>query len=358
MERFVKADGVRSVTAHGDTKSSVVLDPGVAADLRVVADSEFPYALHHFTGSREHNVAMRQRAKGMGLKMNEYGLFRGDSNVPCSDEAAIFAELSLPFIPPELRENMGEIETGELPELVDAKDLVGVFHCHSNYSDGRASIEEMANAAKKRGYTYLALADHSQSAAYAGGLTPEDIRKQHAEIDRLNKKIKGFRVLKGIEADIRTDGSLDYDEETLSTFEVVVASVHQKFNMSEAEATKRLVKAVESPYTTILGHPTGRLLLRREGYPIDIDRILDACAANGVAVEINANPHRLDLDWRHIKRAKEKGVKLCVSPDAHGPEDLDYVRYGVMAARKGWLEKEHLLNCMKVEAFLKWRSSN
>jgi len=358
MSRFVEAEGIERITAQGETKSSVLLESGLAADLRVVTDEEFPYALHHFTGSKEHNVAMRQRAKDRGLKMNEYGLFRGEKSLPCKDETEIFAALDLPFIPPELREDMGELEAEALPTLVERGDLIGVFHCHTVYSDGLATVEQMADAAQQRGYAYIAIADHSQSAAYAGGLSPAAVEKQHKEIDKVNRSTKGIRVLKGIESDIRSDGSLDYEEAVLERFDIIIASVHSKLTMTEDEATERIVRAVENPYTTILGHPTGRLLLSREGYPLDMERVLDACRANRVAVEINANPHRLDLDWRHMKRAKEKGVKLCIAPDAHNPEGLDDVEYGLGIARKGWLEAGDLLNCMDVKELLAWRRSN
>ena len=357
MKRFTEAEAVESVTARGDTKSSVLLKSGIAADLRVVSKDQFPFALAYFTGSKEHNIVMRQRAKDRGLKLNEYGLFRGEKPTPCRDEAEIFARLDLPYIPPELREDMGEFDAHPPPALVEEKDLVGMFHCHSTYSDGLATIEQMAHASQKRGYGYMALADHSQSAAYAGGLTPEAVREQHQEIDALNQKLKGFRVLKGIESDIRSDGSLDYDADVLKTFEFVIASVHAKLEMSEAEATKRLVKAIENPHTTIVGHPTGRLLLAREGYPLDMDQVCDACVANGVALEINAAPQRLDLDWRLIKRAKDKGVKFCIGPDAHSVDNLDYVAYGLGIARKGWLEPGDLLNTMMAEEFLAWRKS-
>ena len=355
MNRFVEAENVDRVTGHGDTKSSVILKSGIAADLRVVSDDEFPYALHHFTGSKEHNVAMRQRAKDMDLKMNEYGLFRSDKNVTCTDEAAIFKKLGLPYIPPELREDMGELEVKEIPKLVERDDLIGLIHCHSTFSDGRDTIEHMAEAAKKRGFKYMVLADHSQSAAYAGGLTPERVIKQHVEIDKLNKKLKGFRIFKGIESDIRTDGSLDYEEDLLKFFDFIVASVHSKLDMSEAEATTRVVKAVENPYTSILGHPTGRLLLARDGYPLDYEKVFDACLANNVAIEINANAHRLDLDWRYIKRAKDKGLLFSIGPDAHGVDGIDDVEYGVGIARKGWLEPENLINCLSADKLLKWR---
>lgn len=358
MTRFVEAPGVESITNHGETKSSVVLSSGIAVDLRVVSDEQFPYALAHFTGSKDHNVVMRQRAKERGMKLNEYGLFTGEKEIiPCENEAAIYAALGLPFIPPELREDRGEFEADPLPDLVQRDNLIGVMHCHSTYSDGKNGIEEMAAAAGKLGYQYIGFADHSQSAAYAGGLTPADIDRQHSEIERVQKKSDGIRILKGIESDILGNGALDYDEETLKRFDFVIASIHSKLNMREKEATKRVLAAIENPFTTILGHPTGRLLLSREGYPLDMDAVFDACAKHRVALEINANPHRLDLDWRLIRKARERGVKFCIGPDAHSVEGLHDVTYGLGIARKGWLEKEGLLNCMNAEELLAWRQS-
>lgn len=357
MERFVEFEGVHSVTARGDTKTSVLLDSGIPADLRVVADAQFPYALHHFTGSKEHNVAMRQRAKEYGLKLNEYGMFRDEENLPCADEAELFGRLDLPYIPPELRENLGELEAERLPRLVEREDLLGVYHCHTAYSDGMSTVGQMAQGAIERGYHYIVIADHSQSAGYARGLCPRTVLKQLREIDEINRSLDGFRILKATESDIRTDGSLDYDDELLSQFDLVIASIHGRLNMTEEEATARLVKAVENPYTTVLGHPTGRLLLARPGYPVDMDRVIDACLANRVAIEINASPHRLDLDWRYVKRARDKGVKLCVGVDAHSVDGLDDVPYGLGIARKGWLEPGDLLNCLSVEEVIAWQKS-
>lgn len=356
MAGFVRAPGVETVTGHGETKSSVVLASGMAVDLRVVSEAQFPYALAHFTGSKEHNVVMRQRAKDRKMKLNEYGLFAGEERlVPCEDEAALFAALGLPCIPPELREDRGEFEADTMPVLIQRQDLLGVMHCHSTYSDGRSSVEEMTSGARTRGYRYIGFADHSQSAVYAGGLTPDDVARQHDEMDRVMEKIEGIRILKGIESDILADGSLDYDEKTLKRFDYVIASVHSKLTMTEREATQRLLAAIRNPHTTMLGHPTGRLLLSREGYPLDLDAIFDACAEQRVAIEINANPHRLDLDWRHVRKASERGVKLCIGPDAHSVDGLDDVEYGLGIARKGWLTKDHLLNCMEAEELLSWR---
>ena len=354
--RFVEAPGVETVTSRGDTKSSVVLASGIAADLRVVSGAQFPYALAHFTGSKDHNVVMRQRAKDRKMKLNEYGLFHGEDRlVRCEDEEAVFAALDLPYIPPELREDRGEFDVESLPELVQREDLLGVMHCHSTYSDGRNSIEEMAGGAKARGYRYIGFADHSQSAAYAGGLKPSDVERQHDEMDRVMAKVAGIRILKGIESDILGDGSLDYDEKVLERFDFVIASVHSKLSMTEKDATQRLLTAIRNPYTFILGHPTGRLLLSREGYPLDFDAIFDACAKHRVGIEINANPHRLDLDWRYLRTARERGVRLCIGPDAHSVEGLDDVDYGLGIARKGWLQKDDLLNCMDAEELLAWR---
>ncbi len=355
MKRFVEAPNVDRVTGHGDTKSSVILRSGIAADLRVVTDEEFPFALHHFTGSKEHNVAMRQRAKDRDLKMNEYGVFRGDTLVPCDDETSIFKLLDLPYIQPELREDMGELELTETPRLIERDDLIGLIHCHSTYSDGKATIEQMARGAMERKYAYMVLADHSQTAAYAGGLSPAAVVKQHREIDALNATLKRFRIVKCIESDIRADGSLDYDEDVLKSFELIIASVHSGLNMSEADATKRVLKAVENPYTSILGHMSGRLLLMREGYPLDTDKIVDACVRNRVAIEINADPHRLDMDWRHVKRARDKGAMFSIGPDAHSVEGMDNIQYGVGIARKGWLRPEHVINCMTIEQIFAWR---
>ena len=357
MERFVSDVEVQRVTGHGETKSSVVLNSGVAADLRVVSEKEFPFALMHFTGSKEHNVALRQRAKDRGLKLNEYGLFKGERSLECTTEAEIYKALDLPYVPPELREDMGEFEVDSFPELVTLDDVIGMFHCHSKYSDGQNTVEEMALAAQELGYRYLTMTDHSQSAAYANGLRPEAVRKQQKEIDGLNKKNGDFRILKGIESDIRPDGSLDYDGKVLKSFELVIVSIHSGLDMSEKDATKRIVAAVENPYTTILGHPTGRLLLSRKGYPLNYEKVFDACLANNVAIEINANCHRLDLDWRHVRRAKERGLKLCIGPDAHSTGGLEDMIYGVGIARKGWLEVEDLLNCMTVDEFIAWRDS-
>ncbi len=309
---FTSYERIETVTASGETKVSVVLKSGINADLRIVTSAEYPYALHHFTGSKEHNTAMRGRAKDMGLKMNEYGLFRRDKNIKCASEQELFAALKLQFIEPELRENMGEIqaaEKNELPKLVEEKDVRGIFHVHTNFSDGGETLENMARAAREMGLQYIGISDHSRSAYYAGGLQIEDIKKQHELIDKLNEKLKPFHIFKGIEADILPDGSLDYDEKTLARFDFVIAAVHSNFNMPAREMTARLKKALQNKYATMLAHPTGRLLLSREPYAVNLEEVIDTAAKFGKAVELNANAHRLDLDWRHCIYAKRKGVR-------------------------------------------------
>jgi DNA polymerase (family 10) len=357
MERFITLPQVVQVTNHGDTKSSVIAshDAGsgkkilMNADLRVVSDEQFPFALHYFTGNKDHNVAMRVRAQAMGLKLNEYALANEERSVKVKDEAGLFKAFGLEYIPPELRENTGEIDAAEknaLPELVEADDIQGVFHCHTTYSDGHNTLEEMATAAKGLGLKYLGIGDHSKSLAVANGLSEEQVRHQQAAIDALNKKLKGFRVFKGTECDILADGSLDYDDELLATFDYVVASVHTHFNQPREEMTERIVRALKNPHVTMLGHATGRLLLRREGYAVDLEKVLQTAAAEGKLVEINAHPQRLDLDWVHVKRAKALGVKLVINPDAHSTGDLAYYRYGVDVARRGWLSKGDVFNSL------------
>jgi len=356
MQYFINAPEVVQVIGHGETKSSVRFASGISADLRVVDGDQFPYTLLHFTGSKEHNVVLRQRAKERGLKLNEYGLFKDDESlVACDSEAAIYRALDLPFIPPELREDRGEFALTATPELVELNDLKGLIHCHSTYSDGRHSLVEMAGAIRLLGFEYMLITDHSQSAGYAGGLKPDRIVLQQREIAMLNKGFDGFRVLSGIESDIRIDGSLDYDDDVLASFDLVIASVHSKLEMDEKEATARTIKAIEHPRTAILGHPTGRLLLSRKGFPLDWEKIFDACVANKVALEINGNCKRLDVDWRHIRQGRDKGVLFSIGPDAHSIDGVNNVQYGVGIARKGWLGPEHLINCWTAEELLAWR---
>ena len=352
MNFFVSLPMVEQVIAQGPTKSSLLLESGIQADLRVVGPGQFPYALHHFTGSKEHHTALRQRAKQMGFKLNEYGLFKRDQLIPCQDETAIYQRLGLPFIPPELRENWGELEAaegGSLPVLLEEKDLQGTFHFHTQASDGTPTLAQWVDAAGKAGLTYLGISDHSQSAAYAGGLKSDQLEKQRAEITAINQKQQKVFLFRGIESDILPDGSLDYPKEILSQFDFVIASVHSRFNMTETEMTNRIIRAMENPYTTMLGHPTGRLLLARDPYPVDMNKILEAAARHGVIIELNANPHRLDLDWRLMKKAKQLGIKIAINPDAHHLDGLEDLAYGVGIARKGWLTREDVFNCLEVD---------
>ncbi len=356
MERLVSHPQVVSITGQGDTKTSVVLQSGIALDLRVVRDDEYPYALHHFTGSKEHNIAIRSRAHAQGIKVNEYGLFKGDQRIPCADEADVFRALGMTYIEPELREDRGEIEAaleGTLPRLLTVDDLRGILHVHSTWSDGKATIREMAEATLALGKEYLGMCDHSKVAAYANGLNENAVRRQHEEIDRLNEEFAGrLRILKGTECDILKDGSLDYDDKTLATFDFVIASVHSNFNLSPAEQTQRLIRAMENPYCSILGHPTGRILLEREGYQPDLEAVIMRAGELGVAIELNGDPHRFDLDWRYLRFATERGVRIPITPDAHSPEGLRNIRYGVGMARKGWLTPEQTLNTLSADDLL------
>ncbi|NLO26054.1 MAG: DNA polymerase/3'-5' exonuclease PolX [Clostridiales bacterium] len=354
MDAFASLPWIERVIERGSSKLGALLDSGIRVDLRVVNDHQFPFALHHFTGSKEHNTAMRHRAKGLGLKINEYGIFsdQAQGSMQCTDEAEFFERLGLGYIPPELRENTGEIEAAEqgtLPRLVEYKDIRGIFHIHTRYSDGTSSIEDMAKRAMEMGMQYIGISDHSRSAYYAGGLKAEDILRQREEINRLNELYSDFRIFAGIESDILTDGSLDYPDEILVSFDFVIASVHSAFTMDRDTMTKRLVRALQNPHVTMLGHPTGRLILAREGYPVDLERVIEAAAGLGKVIELNANPYRLDLDWRWCRRAKEMGVKISISPDAHSPEGLEDMVYGVDTARKGWLEEGDVFNCMPLE---------
>jgi len=346
---------VHEITGSGGTKISLVTKSGIACDIRMVESGEEPYALHHFTGSREHNTAMRSRAQRMGLKMNEYGLWRGDELIKCASEEELFSKLGLQFIPPELREDMGEIEAAEkdeLPNLVENKHLKGVLHVHTTWSDGRNTIDEMAIEAKKLGFTYIGISDHSRSAAYAGGLGIEKLKEQITAA-RKAEDAAGIRVLVGTESDILPDGSLDFPAEVLESLDFVIGSVHSSFGMSRNDMTARIVKALRNPRLSILGHPTGRLLLAREPYEIDMETVLKESASNGVALELNANPHRLDLDWRLCREAKKLGIKIAISPDAHVTDGLSDTYIGVGIARKGWLEPKDVLNAFPLEDLLR-----
>ncbi|MCU0452098.1 MAG: DNA polymerase/3'-5' exonuclease PolX [Bacteroidetes bacterium] len=354
---------VTRVVNDGETKCTVQLGPGMLCDMRIVAPNEFPFALNYFTGSKEHNVEMRVRARKLGLSLNEYAFTRlpdGPKRLPrVKEESDIYQALGLSFVPPEMRENQIEFNLAQrkaIPELVRIEDIRGTVHCHTTYSDGRNTLAEMVEASQALGWSYWGVADHSAAAAYAGGLQPKRVKQQHREIDQIQAGLKGFRIFRGTECDIMPDGSLDYPARVLAGFDYVVVSIHNKFNMTEAEATKRLVKAVTNKYTTILGHPTGRLLLGREGYPVNMREVLKAAADHGKAIEINSHPLRLDLDWRWLSLAKELGVRIFINPDAHTAADLTHVRYGVGIARKGGLEPSDIVNTWttsRVEKFFR-----
>ncbi len=357
---FVQLPGVISVNAQGDTKASVILEGGVQADLRVVSDQEFPFALAYFTGSKEHNIVMRQRAIQRGLRLNEYGLFRSaeETRDPklrehCRTEEEIFEKLGLAFIPPELREDHGEFaaaEAGKLPRLIDWTELRGSLHNHTNWSDGRCTLEETAAYMEDLGLDYWAITDHSKSSVQAHGLTPERLHQQLAEVRALNSRIAArgghFRLLTGSEVDILSDGRLDFDDALLAELDVVVASLHAGFSRNEAEMTRRLIRAAENPYVHMLGHLTGRLVLEREGYPVNQQAVIDACADNGTWIELNAHPSRFDLDWRLWDYARNKGVKCVINCDAHRNEHAMFLRLGATLARKGGLTKADVINTL------------
>lgn len=388
MDWFTTLDEVQEVTAQGRTKSSVRFESGLQADLRVVPAAQFTFALHHFTGSKEHNVAMRQRALARGYSLSEWGIVLRDEGGDLKPEGGdrrseiggrksedrepgeegqevklptiaseqdLFAFLELPEIPPELREGMGELELASIPPLVCKDQIRGVFHNHTTASDGRATIEEMAAAAAAMGWDYLGLADHSKASFQAKGLDDARVLRQIDEIHAFNESGESpVHVFAGIECDILPDGSLDLEDTTLARLDYAVMSVHSSFSQSEAEMTARVIRAIEHPATTMLGHPTGRLLLRREPYKIDLQKVIDAAIANRVIIEINANPRRLDLDWRLWRRAADRGLMCAINPDAHRTEGLQHFEAGVNVARKGGLGPEQVLNCRDVQGVARW----
>lgn len=360
---FAGLPQVSEVLALGETKATVRLQQGIRADLRVVKTEEFPYALHHFTGSKEHNTSMRHRAKTMGLKINEYGVFRGEKPIVCREEEDLFQALNLAYIPPELRENFGEIEAAEkgmLPVLIEERDIKGIFHVHTVYSDGDNTLDELVRFCREAGYEYVGISDHSQSAYYAGGLKEEALLRQLEEIEALKEKYPDLAIFSGVESDIRADGSLDYKDEILRRLDFVIASIHSGFTMSRAKMTARIVTALSHPHVTMLGHPTGRLLLEREGYSLDLEKVLQTALERGVIIELNANPARLDLDWRYLKKAKEMGLLISINPDAHRLGELADTYLGVGVARKGWLGKKEVFNTwsrQEVEAYFQRRKS-
>ena len=364
LDFFCSLQGIQTVIAKGPTKASVIIETGMQADLRVVSDAEFPAALMYFTGSKEHNIVMRQRAITRGLRLNEYGLFQSEVEtrdpslkVPAETEHDIFQALGLHFIPPEMREDAGEFALAEktpVPRLIEWTDLKGSIHNHSTWSDGRQTPEQIARSMAALGLSYWGVTDHSQSSFQANGLNPARLRRQLEEIAALNRKLEdegiNFRLLTGIEVDILKDGRLDCADELLAELDVVIASIHQSFNLPEEQNTARLVAAAQNPCVHILGHPTGRLLLAREGYKINHDAVIDACAQTGTWIELNSSPSRLDMDWRYWPLAKRRGVKCVINCDAHRLEDAGFLRLGAAIARKAGLTREDVANTMPLKS--------
>jgi DNA polymerase (family 10) len=349
MKAFISAPNVEKVIAHGETKSSVILTGGIPCDLRVVPPEVWPTALAHFTGSKEHNIALRQRAIDRGLHLSEWGLLKGKSKTPLKlkDEKDLHKALGLAFIPPELREDSGEIaaaEKDELPDLLTRDQIRGCLHNHTLASDGQDTLAAMAQAATEFGLEWLGIADHSKSSFQANGLDVKRLEKQIEEIQSLNSKKPKCTLLSGTECDILKDGKLDFPDSLLKELDYVVASVHSGFTSNEKEMTDRILRAIENPHVTCLGHLTGRLLLEREAYPVNIPKILDAAAANGTWIELNANPWRLDLDWRWWHKARDLGILCCINPDAHKTSHLRFLDFGVTLARKGWLRAQDVVN--------------
>lgn len=349
------------VSQQGDAETMIRLKNGIKVILIFANKQVFPFVLHHTTGSADYIDALTSHAMSMKLKIDKFGISENEgAQIPCQSETDIFKNLNIPVIAPEIRENSAVIEAARnhnLPLLLGNRDIQGVIHTHTTYSDGLHSLEQLAEAVRSSGYRYLVISDHSKSAIYANGLTEVRLNQQMQEIDRLNKNWENFRVLKSIECDILSDGQLDYSNEILSQLDLVIASIHSRFKMTEAEATTRIIRAMENPYTTIIGHPTGRLLLAREGYPLNIKAIIDAAAALQIAIELNANPHRLDLDWRWLKEAQDKGVMISINPDAHRIEGIADMQFGIAMARKGWLSPENVLNCLNVEEICRFAKS-
>lgn len=359
LEAFSTHEEVAESLSRGSTKASVRLRTGdIQVDLRVLADEDFATALHHFTGSKGHHVKLRALAQQKGLTLSEYGLLEvlTAKKLPIRDEEALYEALGLAYIPPELREDTGEIEaalSGKLPELVKLDELAGVVHSHSTWSDGRDSLEAMARAAAELGYRYLTITDHSQTAFYAGGIKPDDLKRHWDEVDEVQSKVKGIVLLKGIESDILEDGSLDYDDKLLEKFDVVIGSIHQRHKMDEDAMTKRIIKSFDNPHMHILGHATGRLIHKREPYALRMEEILDAAAQKGVAIEINGNPERLDIHAEHVRMALQRGVKLTVSADSHSTREIKNMAYAVDVARKGWATRADVLNTLEPDEFVK-----
>ncbi len=360
MDAFTSLDGVEEVIARGDTRSSVIFR-GMNADIRVVPSESFGAATHYFTGSKQHNIRIRELGMRKGLKINEYGIFRGERRLCGEREEDVFRSVGLPYIPPELREDWGEIEaaqSGNLPKLIEINDLRGDLHVHTNYSDGKNSIEEMANAAISLNYEYIAAADHSKSVGIAGGIDEKKLKKRQKEIERLNRKFEhagiAFRILSAVEVDIKSDFSLDFDDEILKEIDVVIAAVHSKLNQDRRTMTDRIISAMENPNVDIIAHPTGRILGRREPYPLDMERVMEVARDTGTVLELNAHPDRLDLCDVHCKLAKDFGVSIAISSDAHDVTQMrDVIKYGVATARRGWLSASDVVNTRSIDNLLR-----
>ena len=358
MDRFTRYGDVDEVLANGETKSSVRLKCGLQVDLRVLEEESYGAALHYFTGSKAHNVTIRERAKEMGLKVSEYGVFRAkdEKRVSGAEEEEVFKAVGLPLIPPELREDRGEIqaaEKGKLPRLIELSHIRGDLQMHTTASDGKNSILEMAQKGKELGYAYIAITDHSKAVRVAGGMDEKQLAKHLKEIDKANGQISGIRILKGVEVDILADGTLDLRDDILEECEVVLASVHSRFNMEEGEMTRRVIKAIQNPNVKILAHPTGRLILEREPFKINLKEVIQAAIDHGVIMEINAYPDRLDLKDVDARMARDMGAKLAIDTDAHSTLQLELMKFGVFTARRGWVEARDVINTLPLEGFLK-----
>ena len=358
MDAFVKLPHVTRVLMRGPTRSSVITEEGIQVDLRVVDDDTFGAALQYFTGSKQHNIKLREMAVRAGLKISEYGVFKepGEKRIGGRKEEDVYKALKLPFIPPELREDTGEIEAaleGNLPDLVTLDDIKGDLHVHTNWSDGSHDLGSLVQAAKKKGYSYIAITDHTKGLGVAHGLDEKRLAEEIKLIDEANKKLSGFRVLKGTEVDIRSDGRLDLPDDALAGLDIVVASIHSGFKQTQAQITARLISAVRNPCVSVIAHPTGRLIGERDAYAVDMEAVLKEAAKYGVAMEINAYPLRLDLNDLHAKMAKELGVPLVISTDTHVTSQFDFMTYGVSIARRGWVEKKDVLNTLESEQLIK-----
>ena len=359
MEVFVKNPHVSRVLAQGATKSSIITDDGIQVDLRVVDEDCFGAALQYFTGSKQHNIKLREMARRAGLKINEYGVFRepGEKKIGGKHEEDIYKALKLAYVPPELREDTGEIDAallGRLPDLLTLGDIKGDLHVHTNWSDGSHDLDTIVKAAKKKGYKYIAITDHTKGLGVAHGLDEKRLAEEIKLIDDSNERLSGFKILRGTEIDIHSDGRLDLSDEALAGLDIVVASIHSGFKQTREQITKRILSAIRNPSVSVIAHPTGRLIGERDAYAIDMEAVLKEAARHGVAMEINAYPLRLDLNDLHVRMAKQLEVQLVISTDMHITSQFDYMTYGVSVARRGWVEKKDVLNALEYEDLMTW----